>query len=542
MNERSWEPVVAEVERRVDGPAALVSVRRTIVSRARRRRRVRLVGLAAGTCAVVLVVGLIGQSLRSTDEGADVSVDRSTSFERRELRQISNGPDQPLVQVVELDGRLLGITSDGGTLAAWSSPDGKSWTVVGEVGFGQVYELVAGPEQLVAVGTGAEGATAWLSSDGTDWQETVLQGGAAHDVAFDEDGEPLVVGSAGSQAVVWSQSDDDWEVEAFTTGTGDARGVVVAGSTVVVVGYEDADPWVWRKDDRSSDWQAIPLAADDDPNPSGVMQDITIDPDGRLLAVGVAENRAAQWTSEDGGESWSIEPSHGPSAVTDAGIESVVTAEDGVYAYGWHVDASGYPSVWRWVQDALWDSVPIEAIAVTDPTTSVQDVTVAFGGIVAVGQHVWSSSVTGAGDVVVPSVEGMTLEDAQAVLARANLTGGPGHRWDADDPDATVAAQQPDVGEVIPRGSAIGLRTAAVSTALCEVMQTMGRGQGDSIQNIEREGYIAMLREAEAVAGTLAGDIRALLAHLDAGGSVDTAHSRWLDRISVHHDACWARR
>ena len=62
--------------------------------------------------------------------------------------------------------------------------------------------------------------------------------------------------------------------------------------------------------------------------------------------------------------------------------------------------------------------------------------------------------------VVVPSVTGLTLIDAQTALERLGLVADVDTDLDTDDPQATVIAQEPPPTETVPAGTVVGLRTA----------------------------------------------------------------------------------
>lgn len=102
--------------------------------------------------------------------------------------------------------------------------------------------------------------------------------------------------------------------------------------------------------------------------------------------------------------------------------------------------------------------------------------------LVAVDQHGWEAFIAGADDstvaedfstgttmpsVAVPDVVGLTVEQADAVLASASLSGSADERLDSSDPAAIVVAQEPPAGPGVeaPPGSVIGYRTAAPPVA-----------------------------------------------------------------------------
>lgn len=153
-------------------------------------------------------------------------------------------------------------------------------------------------------------------------------------------------------------------------------------------------------------------------------------------------------------------------------------------------------------------------------------------------------------NVEVPDVTGLPVAEAKQVLKRAGLKGAvvsgyverDGKRvpWsDPDGPDAVVAAHEPPAGSRVPRGSVVGLRTAAMDRELCSVFTEIPPRRGDAEDLASTEGFFEMLREARPYAqGAIADAINQLLAHHDAGGSVADAPSLTLDRVAVQHDAC----
>jgi hypothetical protein len=85
----------------------------------------------------------------------------------------------------------LGISSDDGLTGrpqVWTSADGRSWTAANAEGLsGSVSDVVGGAGMLVAVG-GADGAAAYVSTDGTSWTaappQQSLQGAEMRSIAF----------------------------------------------------------------------------------------------------------------------------------------------------------------------------------------------------------------------------------------------------------------------------------------------------------------------------------------------------------------------
>jgi len=100
---------------------------------------------------------------------------------------------------------LVAVGGGGFSAAAWTSPDGLTWTQVPPSQFtGSEFPLqsvISVGTQLVAVG----GADVWTSVDGITWTQTKMKISGAeeiHAVAATEDGL-IAVGQDGGSAAVW---------------------------------------------------------------------------------------------------------------------------------------------------------------------------------------------------------------------------------------------------------------------------------------------------------------------------------------------------
>jgi hypothetical protein len=71
--------------------------------------------------------------------------------------------------------------------------------------------------------------------------------------------------------------------------------------------------------------------------------------------------------------------------------------------------------------------------------------------------------------VQVPNMEGRPLAEAQQRFAALGLPTSA-HDTDPTTPGSVVVSQEPPAGTLVPRGSAVGLRTALVTPALCAAL------------------------------------------------------------------------
>ena len=91
----------------------------------------------------------------------------------------------------------VGGTTDGGP-AAWTSPDGATWTRLSDDAFGggpteRLVAVTATTSQLLAVG---EGSSLWTSTDGTTWTNI------PHEVAERAEGEPRIAAAVADDTKV----------------------------------------------------------------------------------------------------------------------------------------------------------------------------------------------------------------------------------------------------------------------------------------------------------------------------------------------------
>jgi hypothetical protein len=123
--------------------------------------------------------------------------------------------------------------------------------------------------------------------------------------------------------------------------------------------------------------------------------------------------------------------------------------------------------------------------------------------------------------IVVPSVAGLTVRDADRVLHGVGLVARVDPRLDSDDPDATVIAQEPGPATSIPTGSVVGLRTAGPAPlvafqcanttvtpdASADALPAAGQTDLDNVRQVLDTNRAAILTQFDAT--------RAILVHRD---------------------------
>lgn len=148
--------------------------------------------------------------------------------------------------------------------------------------------------------------------------------------------------------------------------------------------------------------------------------------------------------------------------------------------------------------------------------------------------------------VVVPDVEGLTVEVARDRLDAAGLSGDAvrgeteGGRWaDPDGSSALVVSQQPPPGAVVEPGDVVGFRTAVVNSQLCAVLDQLPPRAGDAQDLANQAGFWeAISTAAEFAEQPLAGYIDQLLTHRAGDQPVAEAPPHVLGSVAIHHDAC----
>lgn len=258
----------------------------------------RVVDLRPVGTRLIATGGMAAADGSSPDEPAAwYSDDGGVTWAASSVEDHSGGPAGAphwLARVVEHDGRLLALDaytfgqasdlSSGGSTqadvstAVWSSDDhGRSWTLATPVP-GSVSAIAAGPERIIALGTGEGGvAVGWQSSDGTSWQPLPLGGMAeqAHvtDVAYDGSGF-VAVGSVSAQdgdtpdaraPAAWRSADGQtWTVTQLAP-MGSANAVYADSSSIVAAGGISAGGQelsgtavIWRPSGAAWTTQSLP--------------------------------------------------------------------------------------------------------------------------------------------------------------------------------------------------------------------------------------------------------------------------------------------
>jgi hypothetical protein len=222
----------------------------------------------------------------------------------------------------------VGYVPPDWTPAAWTSPDGETWSIhtIGTTGFTfPVSVAVGGDGTLVAVGRAGQVPVAWTSTDGVLWNQhavPVLEGLnlAERMTTVSATAHGFVAGgSAGPElfdrhARFWTSPDGlEWrsvpddpaafanaEVRAITTYGDGLVAVGVVGSAQVPTGAV-----AWTSTDAST-WTRI----DDPALYGGKAVAVTAAPFGGLVAVGSDLDRreAVAWTTADG-RRWTRAPS-----------------------------------------------------------------------------------------------------------------------------------------------------------------------------------------------------------------------------------------
>lgn len=219
----------------------------------------------------------------------------------------------------------------------WTSPDGRSWTMVVDLPDStQAFDVASDGSTVVVVGQSAgrisDPVVLW-SEDAVTWTSVpastlsiddenlfmysvtatpagfVAGGGGSADLGISSAG-----GLAASDAHLWSSSDGRvwaqvaWDPRNLGGGRGQwINGIANGDGVLVAVGEEIGADWshatgvVWESDDQGATWNRIP-----DPDRifgsfyggfSGLL-DVSVAPDGRLLAVGTLLERPAVWIGE----------------------------------------------------------------------------------------------------------------------------------------------------------------------------------------------------------------------------------------------------
>lgn len=255
---------------------------------------------------------------------------------------------------------------------AWHSPDGVTWTRVGDFPADEssvASAVAAGEAGLAAVGVAGPDASVWTSADGRAWRRLELP--AFHDATQVRmtavaawRGGFVAAGYTGSlvgpvRAAFWTSPDGrDWRRIADSTAFLDARVAGVAttadGAALVAVGASgDAKAATGAAAWRSDDGETWRRAADSTSLHGAVMNSVAAGSD-MLVAVGsdLAAVRAVTWESADG-LTWTQAPD--AAALDNFGlkieIRDVSKTGSGYVAGGHYLFGTQFPSAAVWTSD-----------------------------------------------------------------------------------------------------------------------------------------------------------------------------------------------
>lgn len=109
------------------------------------------------------------------------------------------------------------------------------------------------------------------------------------------------------------------------------------------------------------------------------------------------------------------------------------------------------------------------------------------GTLLAKGQAVNVSVSSGAEQVQVPTLTGMTsLDDVRVALADAKLVLGNSREQDSDQPQGTVLSQDPSAGSTVKAGSRVNV---VVSNGLVTVPRVVGESQAQAVSTLQQAGF-----------------------------------------------------
>ncbi len=221
----------------------------------------------------------------------------------------------------------VGYVPNDWTPAAWTSPDGLTWSVheFEDTGFTFPVSLTVGVDgRIVAAGRSGHLPVAWTSTDGVTWTRhlgPVPEGSLSPERMTSVIAGPsgyVAGGSVGPElfdrhARFWTSADGaDWQTvpdDPATFADAEVRSITTAGDGYVAVGVvgpaqEPSGAVAWTSSDGVT-WQRI-----DDPSfGGGIAVAVTPAPWGGLVAVGsdLGRRNAAAWVSADG-NTWTRAP------------------------------------------------------------------------------------------------------------------------------------------------------------------------------------------------------------------------------------------
>ena len=291
------------------------------------------------------------------------------------------GVPEEIQAVAQVDGGYVAVGNDENADAlVLRSTDGINWEQVaadvfrGE-GFQGAFDVAASSDVVVVVGdTGSSGdqePLVWTSTDaGATWRQIELEGtGRAWAVTATEDGF-LAAGDG-----IWTSPDGiEWRPVVDDGGAYGVVGLVHSPRGFVSVGNSDHQAAVWVSEDGET-WQRVPhddglFGITQPTSGSTWMNDVVATPDG-FMAVGVARNKPAVWTSVDG-YSWT-RTSNQPAAKGGYQPMNAVTRTEGwLVAVGFYQSSTDTQTALAWVSHdngQTWRTPTDEGSAFTTPRT-----------------------------------------------------------------------------------------------------------------------------------------------------------------------------
>jgi hypothetical protein len=320
--------------------------------------------------------------------------------------------------------------ADAGTVAVWTSPDGRTWTRVPDddgvfagSGSTSINAVAAGGPGLVAVGTehrpnGLAGGAVWVSPDGVTWTRVT----ESDDVFVGPDDTSLLdvtAGGPGLVAVGTIREADGRELDRDEDrgdgggpedrGDGDGPEDPGDGEGPEERGWDDdpqppdedeewdAEPWGDEASPPEEEWwDEEPLEDEQEWLDKEMLLDEEEDPDAMMEEARSGPREvAAVWTSEDG-RRWTRVP-HVDATFATAHTQSMVsvsTGGPGLVAVGNAMREAGFgwaAAVWTSEDGASWNRLPHdEDVFGGDGMPGMHAVAEGGRGVVAVGSSHWS--------------------------------------------------------------------------------------------------------------------------------------------------------
>ena len=131
----------------------------------------------------------------------------------------------------------------------------------------------------------------------------------------------------------------------------------------------------------------------------------------------------------------------------------------------------------------------------TVPEGNIIDQSPESGAQVEEGAAVSVTVSTGADEVVVPSLVGLSLDEARQALDQAGLELGATDPVASDETRNTVTRVSPKEGETVPAGSSVDLRYASGNNKVPDVV---GQDEATARNLIEQAGFTVATREEES--------------------------------------------